>query len=203
MHAYCSCKKFEFEGIPYRHALSVMVQLSIRYLPEHYILKWWTKGVTKVNSIDNDGVEIGSYGSDSCMARRHYISGIFTLIFNKGCLSKEGFKILVNAHAELQMKLRNLNLDVPSEASMHPWKGLDSDVIKYQESSHVVTKGRVKRLKSSRTKRHLYRGCDKRGISHDKRNCPMLLNKLVDNDLNRTQDNSYSSSDGSDSEMLG
>eukprot|EP00268_Persea_americana_P040294 TRINITY_DN3996_c1_g1_i5.p3 TRINITY_DN3996_c1_g1~~TRINITY_DN3996_c1_g1_i5.p3 ORF type:complete len:154 (+),score=22.87 TRINITY_DN3996_c1_g1_i5:1609-2070(+) len=37
--AYCSCKKFEFEGIPCRHVLSVMRQFCIRYLPEHYILR--------------------------------------------------------------------------------------------------------------------------------------------------------------------
>ncbi|KAJ8644807.1 hypothetical protein MRB53_006555 [Persea americana] len=179
MHAYRSCKKFEFEGILCHHALFVMVHLSIRYLQERYIFKRWAKGVTKVNSIDNDGVEIGSYGSDSCMGRRRYISGVFTLIFNEGCLSIEGFKILVNAHADLQMKLRNLNLDIPSEASMHSWKGLDSDVVEYQEPSHVVTKGHAKILKSSKekvTKGRLCHGCNKRSVSHDKRNCPVLLN---------------------------
>ena len=46
-------------------------------------------------------------------------------------------------------KLRNINLDIPSEANMHPWNGLDSDVVEYQEpSSHVVMKGRAKRLSS-------------------------------------------------------
>ena len=70
---------------------------------------------------------------------------------------------------------------------MHPWKGLNSDVIEYQEPSHIVTKGRAKRLKSSKekaTKGRLCRGCDKHGVSHDKRNCPVLLNKYTVYDLN-------------------
>ena len=90
-----------------------MVHLSIRYLSERYILKRWTNEVTKVNSIDKDRVEIRSYGADSCTARPRYILGVFMLIFNEGCQSKEGFEILVNAHANLQMKLQNLNLDIP------------------------------------------------------------------------------------------
>lgn len=113
MHAYCSYKKFEFEGILCHHALSVMIHLNKRYLSEHYILKQWKNGVTKVNSIDKDGVEIRSYSADSCIARHHYILGVFTPIFNEGCQSKEGFEILVNADAKLQMKLQNLNLDIP------------------------------------------------------------------------------------------
>ncbi|KAJ8635738.1 hypothetical protein MRB53_010005 [Persea americana] len=139
MHAYCSCKKFEFEGIPCHHALSVMVRLSIRMLPERYILKQWTKGVTKVHSTDN-GVEVGSYGADSIMAKHRYISSISTPIFTEGCQSKEGFEVLVNAHSKLQMKLRNLKLDIPSEASMHPWNGLDSDVVEYQELPEMKMK---------------------------------------------------------------
>ncbi|KAJ8643000.1 hypothetical protein MRB53_004748 [Persea americana] len=83
MHAYCSCKKFEFEGIPCRHVLSIMVRLNIRYLPERYILKRWMKGVTKVNSIDNDGVDSGSHDSDSLMARHRYISGWLIMIQTK------------------------------------------------------------------------------------------------------------------------
>ena len=46
------------------------------------------------------------------------------------------------------MKLQNLNLDISSEASVHLWKGLDSDVVEYQEPLQVVTEGRVKKLKS-------------------------------------------------------
>ncbi|XXG45971.1 hypothetical protein AAC387_Pa02g0919 [Persea americana] len=44
-----------------------------------------------------------------------------------------------------------------------------------------VDKGRPKRLKSSRKKAQkkdrLCRGCNQRGVSHDKRNCPALLNR--------------------------
>ncbi|KAJ8623293.1 hypothetical protein MRB53_031822 [Persea americana] len=51
-HAYCSCKKFEFEGIPCCHVLSILRRGSILILPERYILKRWTKGVTRDAFVD-------------------------------------------------------------------------------------------------------------------------------------------------------
>ena len=34
----------------------------------------------------------------------------------------------------------------------------------------------LKSLKEKATKGRLCKGCNKRGVSHDKRNCPVLLN---------------------------
>eukprot|EP00268_Persea_americana_P039925 TRINITY_DN39579_c1_g1_i1.p1 TRINITY_DN39579_c1_g1~~TRINITY_DN39579_c1_g1_i1.p1 ORF type:complete len:144 (-),score=18.45 TRINITY_DN39579_c1_g1_i1:323-703(-) len=56
-HAYCSCNKFEFEGIPCCHFLSISRRGSILFLLERYILKRWTKGVTRDAYVDV--VELG------------------------------------------------------------------------------------------------------------------------------------------------
>ena len=39
----CSCKLFEFEGIPRSHVLCVLKQEKIYTLPQQYILKRWTR----------------------------------------------------------------------------------------------------------------------------------------------------------------
>ncbi|CAN1168513.1 Protein FAR1-RELATED SEQUENCE 7 [Linum perenne] len=39
----CSCRKFECEGILCAHALKVLNELNIFYIPSQYILKRWTK----------------------------------------------------------------------------------------------------------------------------------------------------------------
>ena len=53
-------------------------------------------------------------------------------------------------------------------------------MVKYHDPPYINTKERTKRLKSSKektTKGHLCRGCNRRAASHDKRNCPVLLNR--------------------------
>ncbi|RWR80203.1 protein FAR1-RELATED SEQUENCE 5-like protein [Cinnamomum micranthum f. kanehirae] len=179
MHAYCSCKKFEFEGIPCRHLLSVLRHLSIPYVPERYILKQWTKGVTKEILVDD--VEIGSATVNSCLARHSHLSCMFAGLIDIASQSREGFEFLVSSYTELEMKLRQVTLNNPTDISIDNGEGLvDSNVVEYHEPSHAVTKGCAKRLKSSKenaTKGRLCRGCNKRGVSHDKRNCPVLLNK--------------------------
>ena len=55
------------------------------------------------------------------------------------------------------------------------------DAKQYLEPKHISTKGRAKRLKYSKEKAlkkaQLCRGCNRRGVSHDRRNCPVLLNR--------------------------
>ena len=181
MHAYCSCKKFEFEGIPCRHIMCIMRHNSIFYLPEHFILKRWTKGVTKETFVDRVD-DTGSAGVNSCLARHSQLSCMFAGLIDIASQSREGFDVAVNCHTELEIKLRQMRLNnSTTEISIHNGKGLvDSNVIEYHEPAHAVTKGRAKRLKSLKekaTRGRLCRGCNKRGVSHDKRNCPMLLNR--------------------------
>jgi hypothetical protein len=39
----CSCRQFERVGILCCHALKVLDMMNIKVLPEHYILKRWTR----------------------------------------------------------------------------------------------------------------------------------------------------------------
>ncbi|KAK8948898.1 Protein FAR1-RELATED SEQUENCE 5 [Platanthera zijinensis] len=57
----CSCKKFESTGILCMHALKVLSNNNILYLPHHYILKRWTKYA-------NDGVMADKFQSTMNMS---------------------------------------------------------------------------------------------------------------------------------------
>ena len=179
--AYCSCKKFEFEGIPCRHVLSVMRQFCIRHLPEHYILRRWTKKARVGTFVDKDGVEIGSHCANSFMARHTHLSCIFNALIEEASSSKECYEILVNKYVELQLSMRQVKSNDASERGVHhEQQVIGSIVVEYHDPPHVTTKGRTKRLKSSKekaTKGRLCRSCNKRGISHEKYNCPVLLNR--------------------------
>ncbi|RWR83633.1 protein FAR-RED IMPAIRED RESPONSE 1-like protein [Cinnamomum micranthum f. kanehirae] len=205
LHAYCSHKKFEFEGIPCCHVLSVLKHLSILFLPEHYILKRWTKGVTKDAFVD-DVESCESADVNQCLSRHSHLSCMFAGLIDRASNSREGLNILVSGHTKLEMKLSQVTLNNPEDTSVGKGKGLvDSNVVEYHEPSHVVTKGRAKRLKSSNekaTKERFCRGCNKRGVSHDKRNCPVLLNRLVDAEPSQSLDSNCGSRESFDEEML-
>ncbi|KAJ8615718.1 hypothetical protein MRB53_035090 [Persea americana] len=151
-HAYCSCKKFEFEGIPCCHVLSILRRGSILILPERYILKRWTKGVTK--DVFVDVMESGeSEGVNPYLARHSHLSCMFAGLIDIASQSKDGIEFLISGYTELEMKLRQMMLNNRSNSSIDKGKALvDSNVVEYNEPAHVVTKGRAKRLKSLKEK---------------------------------------------------
>ncbi|KAG8061100.1 hypothetical protein GUJ93_ZPchr0003g18487 [Zizania palustris] len=51
----CSCKKFEFTGIPCCHILKVLELRNIKELPPHYILKRWRKDAQSESLRENYG----------------------------------------------------------------------------------------------------------------------------------------------------
>uniref|UniRef100_A0A7C9D5U2 SWIM-type domain-containing protein n=1 Tax=Opuntia streptacantha TaxID=393608 RepID=A0A7C9D5U2_OPUST len=54
--AHCSCKKFECEGIPYRHILCVLKGKGLRKMPNYYILNRWTKTASSKSIFDVNGI---------------------------------------------------------------------------------------------------------------------------------------------------
>ncbi|KAK2979425.1 hypothetical protein RJ640_016337 [Escallonia rubra] len=54
----CSCRKFETVGILCGHALKVLDVLGVKYIPEIYILKRWTRGARDGCALEDDGLDI-------------------------------------------------------------------------------------------------------------------------------------------------
>ncbi|KAK2972760.1 hypothetical protein RJ640_019408 [Escallonia rubra] len=59
----CSCNKFETVGILCGHALKVLDVLGIKYIPETYILKRWTRGARDGCALDEDGLDVHRSGA--------------------------------------------------------------------------------------------------------------------------------------------
>ncbi|KAK2989804.1 hypothetical protein RJ640_006121 [Escallonia rubra] len=54
----CSCNKFETVRILCGHALKVLDVLGIKYIPETYILKRWTRGARDGCALEEDGLDV-------------------------------------------------------------------------------------------------------------------------------------------------
>lgn len=60
-------------------------------------------------------------------------------------------RIMVGFHMEMQAKIRQIKSNIPSETTIQNEKEtMASNVVEYEESSRVVTKGLAKRPKSSK-----------------------------------------------------
>ena len=103
--AVCSCFKFEVSGILCSHVLGVILLNGGSLLPDHYILKRWTKKAKTGNVSDDRGVEARSYGQTSSMAWYHDLFRDAIKFAEKGATSAETYKIakemLQKAFAEI------------------------------------------------------------------------------------------------------
>lgn len=104
--AVCSCFKFEVSGILCRHVLGVLVLNGGILLPEHYILKRWTKKAKAGLASDDDrGAEMQSYGQSSPMAWYNDLFHDALKFAEKGATSAEAYKVakemLQKAFAEI------------------------------------------------------------------------------------------------------
>lgn len=130
-----------------------MRQICIRYLLEHSILKRWTKKARVGTFADKDGFEIGSYCADSFMVRHSHLTCIFTALIDEASSSKESFEVLVSKCAKLQLIVREVKSNNALERSIHNGPQIiNSNIVEHHDPPHVTTKGRAKRLKSSKEK---------------------------------------------------
>lgn len=193
-HANCSCQMFEFEGIPCTHLLCILKQERIFILPEQYILRRWSIQVRKGSACYMRLFERTVSFDDSLVARHGDLLYYATMVVDESSMCSKAYQ---NAKQVLLDLIRTSRAINETEGTVDK-KGLKSsekegdktcnkegdkscDSKQYLEPKHIITKGRVKRLKSSKEKAlknaRLCRGCNKRGVSHDKRNCPALVNR--------------------------
>ncbi|XP_074560767.1 protein FAR1-RELATED SEQUENCE 5-like [Curcuma longa] len=173
----CSCKKFEFDGIPCRHMLAFFRINQVFHLPEKYILKRWTKDA-KVGVIFPVGEQNISDDPERNLISRHsQLSYKASVVIDDASLTEEGTNILKEQLEYVHNIIQDLNISKKCNNVSQRKTSTDGtrDII---DPSSVRTKGCGKRLKSSKEKSipksRLCHGCGHRGVSHDKRNCPLL-----------------------------
>lgn len=191
--ANCSCQMFEFEGIPCSHVLSVLRQEKVYTLPFGFILKRWSRNARVVPDENEAIINVQSTSGDTLVGRHSELSYSVTLLVDEGCMSRKAYEHARRGILQLKRECRQIN---ESEAigeneairEMEAIREKDhmgegSNTIQYYPPAHANTKGRSKRIKSSKEKAQkkdrLCRGCNRRGVSHDRRNCPVLLKRCT------------------------
>lgn len=101
----CSCKRFQFEGILYSHALKLFRELGLSTLPSKYYLKRWRRDA-------RDGVDFESYGetnlsdrSSSSVLLYSHFSHIAQRIVAKGAKDKQSCALVKSKLLELEAVL--------------------------------------------------------------------------------------------------
>ncbi|XP_074561432.1 protein FAR1-RELATED SEQUENCE 5-like [Curcuma longa] len=188
----CSCRKFEFEGIPCRHMLAFFRINQVFQLPDKYILKRWTKNA-KVGAIYALGEQNFIDDSKRLLMSRHLrLSYKASLLVDGASLTDEGTNFLDEQFDSIYSKIQEMNNSRTCNNESQMKKSMD-ERLGIIDPPYVRTKGCGKRLKSSKekstSKSRLCHGCGHRGVSHDKRNCPILQQgSTVDNHHNSDDD---------------
>ncbi|KAF7139329.1 hypothetical protein RHSIM_Rhsim07G0159000 [Rhododendron simsii] len=180
-HVTCSCMMFEFDGIPCRHMLAYFTRMQIMELPHNYILQRWTKSAKVGRVMDDLGSAVKEICDRSLLVRRQRLFQLASDVVDDGVLDEEGTEVvtkyLLLAKKELEV-MRSSRKDGSTSCTQVPIS-LGSQH-GYKEPLQVRAKGCGKRLKGGKEKAvkksRKCNGCGLIGQSHDKRNCPKLLN---------------------------
>ncbi|XP_074576130.1 protein FAR1-RELATED SEQUENCE 5-like [Curcuma longa] len=188
----CSCRKFEFEGIPCRHILAFFRITQVFHLPEQYILKRWTRDA-KVGGnyvLGEDQLSIND-PNKFLMSRHSRLSYKASLVIDDASLTDEGTGFFEEQLNCIHNKIRDMNISKACSIGSQRKNSMDG-TLGVIDPSLVRTKGCGKRLKSSKekaiSKSRLCRGCGHRGVSHDKRNCPILQQRSTIDDHDNSDD---------------
>ncbi|PIA31354.1 hypothetical protein AQUCO_05000023v1 [Aquilegia coerulea] len=204
----CTCNKFESMYIPCRHVLAYLHKYTdFEKLPSHYILKRLKKSAKSETVIDCTGIEI--VDNKSYFLERSRLIQCCLGVVNKALTSEEAKKVLIDSLCSAEEKI-NLLVDsgrkekkTSSTCGKRTREVVDNvadaelaeqmnceEVATYREPNQVRAKGSGKRIKggkektlgsSRKAKGRLCKGCGERGVGHDVRTCP----KVVDASLSQ------------------
>lgn len=184
----CSCKMFEFDGIPCRHLLAYLFRMQIRELPTEYILQRWTKTAKAGRVMDDLGSGVREICNSSLLVRRQGLFQLACTVIDDAVLDEEESEVVREGLESTQKKLALMrisrteggmsHIEVPlSLGSQVPFSLGSQHNLK--EPLQVRAKGCGKRLKGGKEKavknKRKCNGCGLTGQSHDKRNCPKLM----------------------------
>lgn len=189
-HANCSCQMFDYEGIPCNHILCILKQEMIFVLPYQYILRRWTIQVRKGSDVHMSLLKQIISFDNSLVARHGDLLYYATIAVNESSMSVKSYENTKHVLLDLIRTSRAINEIVgirDKKGGRGGWNSCDKegdksfDTKQYLEPKHISTKGRAKRLKffkeKALRKARLCRGCNRRGVSHDRCNCHALLNR--------------------------
>ncbi|CAL2257575.1 unnamed protein product [Prunus armeniaca] len=166
--AYCSCKGFEFWGIPCRHFLAFLRMKQVEHLPDNA-----KSGVI----YDKNHKEVNDCVDGLLLVKRSKVCKVASELIDSALLCDEGFELLEKSFEDIRGKLTTL---VSSRAHVEEPNGdvgTSYPQLRIKDPHRVKVKARAKRVKGENEKaaqRHKRRCTECRKTNHDRRSCPKL-----------------------------
>ncbi|KAF7151809.1 hypothetical protein RHSIM_Rhsim02G0105500 [Rhododendron simsii] len=155
--------------------------LTIKELPSTYILQRWTKTAKAGRVFDDLGSHQKEICGSSLLVRRQGLFQLAHIVFDDAVLDEKGTKIVREALLSSQKKIAFMRRSRPDGSTSYIQLPISlGSQHGLKEPLKVRAKGCGKRLKGGKEKAvkksRKCHGCGLLGQSHDKRNCPKLMN---------------------------
>lgn len=172
---------FECEGIPCRHMLAYFMKKQFVELPSEYILRRWTKSAKTSRVMDDLGGRVKEICDTPLLGRRQRLLQLACNMIDEAVVNEDDSKILEESLLSAQKKFTGKKHEREDEIGSTPEVPISlGSQYNFKEPFPVRYKGCGKRLKGGKEKSvkngRRCNGCGLIGQSHDKRNCPKLLN---------------------------
>ncbi|KAL6634206.1 hypothetical protein ACP70R_026877 [Stipagrostis hirtigluma subsp. patula] len=178
----CSCRKFETLGFLCSHALKILDTMDIKYLPDRYILKRWTKYARCLASLQTEGRKVQADTTLEFSSRYQYLCPIYVKLVARASECEESYRVLDQCSIELGKKVEEIlqkqtsvdasaaQLDVEdNQVSLSGSIGENGLEQAMDYSSNIRTKRRKK--KGCKGKSQI-RSCIKKGLQNKKKVLP-------------------------------
>ncbi|GAU32125.1 hypothetical protein TSUD_218760 [Trifolium subterraneum] len=146
----CSCRKFESFGILCCHCLRVFIHMDVKSVPEHYILKRWTKSARSgaLPNVDvSHDVEDVDFSPKQCYKE---ICPRLIRIATEACRSQETFTFLYKVVDELDRCILQFQNCQVSSAQVNVFLGKVKDIESSIDGSIQINARSVKIIKNSK-----------------------------------------------------
>uniref|UniRef100_A0ACD5ZGL5 Uncharacterized protein n=1 Tax=Avena sativa TaxID=4498 RepID=A0ACD5ZGL5_AVESA len=104
----CSCRKFETLGFLCSHALKVLDTMDIKYLPDSYLLKRWTKHGRFFTAPHVEGRKIQADTTSEFSSRYQYLCPVFVSLVARASECEESYRMLDQCSVELRKKVEEI-----------------------------------------------------------------------------------------------
>ncbi|RZC82856.1 hypothetical protein C5167_045642 [Papaver somniferum] len=149
---YCSCRKFEFNGILCSHALKLFRDLRFKNLPPKYYLKRWTRKATEEDVFDPSGELIPNDNDPSSTARHNALLQISQRIVTKGSKSEEVFSLTNALLLELEAKMEGRNTREESRPTAKKTTiDTNQNQVSYLAPTQIIRGGRTSAVQKTTT----------------------------------------------------
>ncbi|XP_015627310.1 protein FAR1-RELATED SEQUENCE 5 isoform X1 [Oryza sativa Japonica Group] len=104
----CSCRKFETLGFLCSHALKVLDTMDIKYMPDRYILKRWTKYGRCLTAPQVEGRKVQADTTLEFSSRYEYLCPVYVRLVARASECEESYRVLDQCSVELGKKIEEI-----------------------------------------------------------------------------------------------